>query len=66
MLKMAVGQTDEIEGRRAAEDVLRQCSAILEDAAPQCGLVLASHDLDVQEFHQDQEATCTIYSARPS
>lgn len=50
MLKMAVGQTAEIEGRLAAEDVLLQCSAILEGAEPQCGLVLASHDLDVQEF----------------
>ncbi len=50
MLKMAVGQTEEIDGRLAAVDVLRQCCAILEGAAPQCGLVLASHDLDVQEF----------------
>ncbi len=50
MLKMAVGQTEEIEGALAAEDVLRQCSATLDGATPQCGVVLASHDLDVQDF----------------
>ena len=47
MLEMAVGQTEEIEGRLAAEDVVRQCSAALEAAAPPCGLVLASHDLEL-------------------
>ncbi len=50
MLQMAVGQTEEIEGRLAAEDVVRQCSAALEGAAPQCGLVLASHDLELHAF----------------
>ena len=50
MLKMAVGQTDELDGELAAESILGQCSKALEGANPQAGLLLASHDLDIVEF----------------
>jgi len=50
MLKMAVGQTEDLDGRFAAEDVLRQCAESLGGLEPQAGLLLASHDLDLDEF----------------
>jgi hypothetical protein len=47
---MAIGQTDELEGTVAAEEILRQCAVALDGEEPQAGLLLASHDLDVAEF----------------
>ncbi len=50
MLKMAVGQTEELDGEIAAADVLDQCAAALDGEPPQAGLLLANHDLDFEEF----------------
>lgn len=50
MLRMAVGQTDELDGEFAAQEILSQCSDALEGLEPQAGLLLASHDLDIEEF----------------
>ena len=47
---MVVGQTDELDGEFAARDVLRQCASTLDGQEPQAGLLLASHDLDFEEF----------------
>jgi len=47
---MAVGQTDELDGDLAAEEILKQCNLALDGATPQAGLLFASHDLDVEEF----------------
>lgn len=50
LLKMAIGQTDELEGSLAAEEILEQCTAALGGEKPQAALLLASHDLEVEEF----------------
>jgi hypothetical protein len=50
MLKMAVGHTEELDGEFAAKDILAQCADALEGLAPQAGLLLASHDLDIDDF----------------
>lgn len=50
MLRMAVGQTDELEGTFAARDLVDQCAAALDGLEPQAGLLLASHDLDFDEL----------------
>ena len=50
MLKMAVGHTEELDGEFAAKDILVQCADALEGLAPQAGLLLASHDLDIEDF----------------
>jgi hypothetical protein len=50
LLRMAVGQTDELDGEFAAGEVLRQCADALGGQEPQAGLLLASHDLDFEEF----------------
>jgi hypothetical protein len=50
MLKMAVGHTEELDGEYAAEEILKQCTNSLEGLEPQAGLLLASHDLDLEEF----------------
>jgi hypothetical protein len=47
---MAVGQTDELDGEFAAQEILRQCADALGGQEPQAGLLLASHDLDFEEF----------------
>lgn len=47
---MAVGQTDELDGEIAAGEVLRQCAEKLDGQEPQAGVLLASHDLDIEEF----------------
>jgi len=49
-LKMAVGQTEELDGEFAAAEILRQCAAALDGLEPQAGLLLASHDLDHEDF----------------
>ena len=59
MLKMAVGQTEEIDGAYAAADLLQQCAAGLDGAAPQAGLLLACHDLEFEEF------LAAIFEAHP-
>lgn len=50
MLKMAVGHTEEMDGVLAAADVLAQCDEALDGVAPGAALLLASHDLEAQEF----------------
>ncbi len=50
MLRMAVGQTEELDGEFAAEEILRQCAEALLGQEPQAGLLLASHDLDLEDF----------------
>ena len=50
MLKMAVGHTEELDGEFAAEEILAQCAVALEGLTPQAGLLLASHDLDIEDF----------------
>jgi hypothetical protein len=50
MLKMAVGHTEELDGEFAAQDVLTQCADALDGLTPQAGLLLASHDLDIEDF----------------
>ena len=50
LLKMAIGQTDELDGSFAAEEILKQCTAALGGEKPQAALLLASHELDVEEF----------------
>jgi len=47
---MAVGQTDEADGEFAAQEILSQCADALDGQEPQAGLLLASHDLDIEEF----------------
>jgi len=47
---MAVGQTDEFDGEFAAQEILSQCADALDGQEPQAGLLLASHDLDIEEF----------------
>ena len=47
---MAVGQTDELDGGFAAQEILSQCADALDGQEPQAGLLLASHDLDIDEF----------------
>lgn len=47
---MAVGQTDELDGEFAAQEILSQCADALDGQEPQAGLLLASHDLDIEEF----------------
>ena len=47
---MAVGQTDELDGELAAQEVLKQCADALDGQEPQAGLLLAAHDLDFEEF----------------
>ncbi len=50
LLRMAVGQTDELDGEFAAEEILKQCADALDGQEPQAGLLLASHDLDIEDF----------------
>jgi hypothetical protein len=50
MLKMAVGHTEELDGELAAEKILSQCADALEGQEPQAGVLLASHDLDFEDF----------------
>lgn len=50
LLRMAVGQTDELDGEFAAQETLKQCADALGGLEPQAGLLLASHDLDFEEF----------------
>ena len=50
LLRMAVGQTDELDGEFAAQEILRQCADALGGHEPQAGLLLASHGLDFEEF----------------
>jgi hypothetical protein len=47
---MAIGQTDELDGAFAAEEILKQCTAALGGEKPQAALLLASHELDVEDF----------------
>jgi len=46
---MAIGQTDELDGALAAEEILKQCAVALGGETPQAGLLLASHDLDFED-----------------
>jgi hypothetical protein len=50
MLKMAVGQTEELDGEFAADEILKQCAEALAGDEPQAGLLLAAHDLDIEDF----------------
>ncbi len=50
LLKMAVGQTEELDGGFAAQEILEQCADALDGQVPQAGLLLAAHDLDFEEF----------------
>lgn len=50
MLKMAVGHTEELDGKFAAAEILDQCAVALAGQIPQAGLLLASHDLDLEDF----------------
>ena len=50
LLRMAVGQTDELDGGFAAQEILKQCTDALGGQEPQAGLLLAAHDLDFEEF----------------
>jgi hypothetical protein len=50
MLKMAVGHTDELDGELAAAEIIEQCNAALNGLTPQAGLLLASHDVDLEDF----------------
>jgi hypothetical protein len=50
MLKMVVGHTEELDGELAAEEIVGQCDEALAGDEPQAGLLLASHDLDIEEF----------------
>jgi hypothetical protein len=47
---MAVGQTDELDGRLAAEELLVQCLASMNGSEPQAAVLLASHDVDVEDL----------------
>ena len=50
MLKMVVGHTEELDEALAAEQLLAQCREALDGVEPQAALLLASHDLDLEEF----------------
>lgn len=50
MLKMVVGQTEEIEGAIAATEVLDQCHAGLGGLDPAAGWLLAGPDLEAKAF----------------
>ena len=54
---MAVGHTEELDGELAAADLLEQCAVALDGETPQAGLLLASHDLDFDEFLATVAAT---------
>jgi hypothetical protein len=50
MLRMAVGHTDELDGELAATEIIAQCNEALDGLTPQAGLLLVSHDVDLEEF----------------
>ena len=50
MLKMAVGHTEELDADLAAAEILEQCAEAMDGLDPQAGLLLASHDLDLEDF----------------
>jgi hypothetical protein len=50
MLKMALGHTEEVAGAAAAEELLTECAVGLEGHTPGAGLLLASHDVDLDEL----------------
>ena len=47
---MAVGHTEELDGEFAAEEVLKQCAEALGGHEPKAGMLLAAHDLDMEDF----------------
>lgn len=57
MLKIAVGHTEELDGEFAATDILEQCAVALDGASPEAGLLLAAHDLDLEDFLEAVLAT---------
>jgi hypothetical protein len=50
VLKMAIAQTDEVDGEFAAKEIISQCADALDGLDPQAGLLLAAHDLDFDKF----------------
>ena len=50
MFKMATGHTEELDGEYAAAELLEQCGAGLDGHEARAGLVLAAHDLDLEDF----------------
>ncbi len=50
MLRMSVAQTSEIDGEPAVAALLEQCRATLGDLEPKAGLLMASHDLELEGF----------------
>ena len=71
---MAVGQTDELDGELAAEEILAQTVDGLDGLEPQAALLLASHDLDIEVFLEQITASypemgligCTAIAAMSS
>ena len=50
MLKVAIGHTEEMEADSALADVLSQCVVALDGQQPKAAVLLASHDLEAEDF----------------
>ena len=53
MFLMGVAQTSEMEGEAAVASLLEQCRDNLGDNIPQAGLLIAGHDLELDDFLAD-------------
>lgn len=52
MFLMGVAQTSEMDGKPAVASLLEQCRRGLGDTAPQAGLLIAGHDLELEDCLQ--------------
>jgi len=59
MFAMSVAQTSEMDGKPASASLLGQCRKRLGDTVPQAGLLIAGHDLELDDF------LCELYQAYP-
>jgi len=50
MFLMSVAQTSEMDGKPAVESLLGQCRKRLGDTVPQAGMLIAGHDLELDDF----------------
>ena len=50
MFLMGVAQTSEMDGQPAVSSLLDQCRSSIGDTVPQAGLLIAGHDLELEDF----------------
>jgi hypothetical protein len=48
LLRVAAGQTEELDGGFAVHDILKQCADALDGQVPQADVLLAADDLDLR------------------